>query len=830
MRSIPHLLLAFAVLLAACTNEPPLVQQHDPICGNRVLEHGENCDGGSLGGATCQALGYEGGSLGCTARCTFDTGACTVREVCGNGADDDRDGYIDCADEDCFESCPHCGDGVRDLDEACDGADFGSDTCETRGFATGRLACTASCRLDTSDCRRAERCDNGRDDDEDSLVDCDDPDCREKEPCPRCGDGTVNVDGEQCDGSTGGKSCADFGFEVGTLACSHCRYDFAGCGLGEDCEAPGDEDDDGLADCDDPQCSTAFGCPRCGNGVLQQGEACDGSTRPACTDLGFDGGVTRCEASCQVNTSGCRYFVCGDGIRDADERCDDGNQTPGDGCEPGCMLLGDVCEVPVALAWGAEEAAWIWDGDLGRFQADHAASCGGSNLRDAVASFTAPAAGRYYATVYAAFDSVLSARRGPCGANSSEFACSAARWEGGTETIEFDAEAGEIVFLLVSRTSAGIASDAFHLSAGPVVCGDGRIDGLEQCEDGNFVNGDGCDDTCRWEGDSCADAYDLNAPSEFGFHPLDGPTPPDAHRWVWAANAALFDDDFASPDPLCGGAAQRDGVARFVVPRAGTWSFEVLATFRAGLRVWEDACGEGSSELWCNAPGGGPNPIPPGEVRREATWTADLAAGQVLYLVIDGFVPGADAGDFWLIASEHGPCGDGAVQFAEWCDDGNLVSGDGCSATCWPDFFELGPNDVITQAMTYAFGKVAFGDLNLAALRPGIDDPIDYWSFLASAGTTYEIRTSSSRTFDGSCPRANPDTYLRLMRNANEQLATNDDIDPDTRCSRIVWTATANEWLFVEVGLSAYTPVRLGSSVYYEPHAPAYFLTIEPLP
>jgi hypothetical protein len=38
----------------------------------------EVCDGNDLGGRTCQDLGYAGGLLGCTSRCTLDTSACTT--------------------------------------------------------------------------------------------------------------------------------------------------------------------------------------------------------------------------------------------------------------------------------------------------------------------------------------------------------------------------------------------------------------------------------------------------------------------------------------------------------------------------------------------------------------------------------------------------------------------------------------------------------------------------------------------------------------------------------------------------------------------------------
>ena len=48
-----------------------------PQCGNGVRETGEDCDGADLGGATCESLGFDGGTLGCGAGCGFDTSQCT---------------------------------------------------------------------------------------------------------------------------------------------------------------------------------------------------------------------------------------------------------------------------------------------------------------------------------------------------------------------------------------------------------------------------------------------------------------------------------------------------------------------------------------------------------------------------------------------------------------------------------------------------------------------------------------------------------------------------------------------------------------------------------
>ena len=65
-------------------------------------------------------------------------------------------------------------------------------------------------------------------------------------------------------------------------------------------------------------------CNVCGNGVVEDGEACDDGNR-----VSGDG----CSASCTVES-------CGDGIVEGDEQCDDGNQDFGDGCTPWCRRQG----------------------------------------------------------------------------------------------------------------------------------------------------------------------------------------------------------------------------------------------------------------------------------------------------------------------------------------------------------------------------------------------------------------------------------------------------------------------------------------------------------
>ncbi|MCO4762634.1 MAG: lamin tail domain-containing protein [Myxococcales bacterium] len=74
-----------------------------------------------------------------------------------------------------FAGKPSCGNGTLDKKEKCDGAALGGQTCQSRGYESGTLACSASCNFDESGCVSA--------------------------PTAACGNNVV--DGfEECDGSS----------------------------------------------------------------------------------------------------------------------------------------------------------------------------------------------------------------------------------------------------------------------------------------------------------------------------------------------------------------------------------------------------------------------------------------------------------------------------------------------------------------------------------------------------------------------------------------------------------------------------------------------------
>jgi fibro-slime domain-containing protein len=368
--------------------------------------------------------------------------------------------------------------------------------------------------------------------------------------------------------------------------------------------------------------------PYCGDGVVNQpSEECDdGNVLPGdgCT------GVCKKEPnfSCPPTGGRCSSTVhCGDSVRSPGEACDDGNTTAGDGCGANCASIepGWYCPTP-----GSPCARLVNCGD-GRLQAGEACDDGNTTAGDG------------------------------CSPNctvESGYRC----------------------------TKPGTPCQAIP------VCGNGVVEGAEQCDDGNKAGGDGCSPDCRKEASffdcpptggpcvktvRCGDGKveDTEQCDDGNNTPFDGCT------------SCFIDSGWRCPAPgqkcvpNCGDGRKLsveecdDGNPNSGDGCSSTCRLEPGFVCPLGAPCHRTVCGDGvveGTEL-CDTGSrngvftGDPNnpgctkTCTPEPTCRDANGTTHACASR--------------CGDGMLLPSERT---DGGTA----CDDGNLTSGDGCSATC----------------------------------------------------------------------------------------------------------------------------------------------------
>ncbi|MBI4917251.1 MAG: DUF4215 domain-containing protein [Acidobacteria bacterium] len=187
------------------------------------------------------------------------------------------------------------------------------------------------------------------------------------------------------------------------------------------------------------------------------------------------------------------------------------------------------------------------------------------------------------------------------------------------------------------------------------VCGDGRLGEIgEVCDDGNTVSDDGCSADCRTvEYDAICGGLPSLA--------LDGSVAGDT-RDAW--------DGFQAS---CQAGIARAEIFRLSPPSRGRLRL-IVDSPTIHVMSLRTACAEAGSESACGNSAG--------------IWGAPELVYQVvdpsaeLTVLVSAFTV-LEEGPFTLhveFAAEA--CGDGVIAGLERCDDGNTVSGDGCSADC----------------------------------------------------------------------------------------------------------------------------------------------------
>jgi cysteine-rich repeat protein len=278
------------------------------LCGNGVLDPGEQCDDGNA---------RDGD--GCSATCQIEASWC-----------------LPLPGQTCM-GLPRCGNGVLTSNEACDdgntvSGDGCSGDCQT-------IEPGWQCRVPGKPCTRicgnqldgSVSCDGGSD----QGAQCGDGIVETGEECD-CGDGTIPVPGE-CPGPNN-----DSTYGGCTTRCTWGTF----CGDGI-VNGPEQCDLGKLNGSDLGPNGCTFGCMRfrnCGDGIVETGEECDcgdGTVPVSASCPGPNGDITYggCKTDCT------RGPHCGDGILDLREECDCGSPDPVSGqapcsyCTPDCKLL-----------------------------------------------------------------------------------------------------------------------------------------------------------------------------------------------------------------------------------------------------------------------------------------------------------------------------------------------------------------------------------------------------------------------------------------------------------------------------------------------------------
>ena len=367
--------------LVGCNESKPW--KNNAQCGNSIIEVGEICDATVREGTTCADFdptkAWNSGKPACSQLCVLTQGTC--QEAAASNK---------------------CGNGTLDAGEACDGSSFADATLSCQKIlgagATGSVKCV-NCVVDTSGCMAPVNCGNG------------------------------SIDsGEVCDGTNfNGKTCVDYAGEgaTGDLSCVKCTaIDSTGCARQGDnnCDN-GVLDDDEVCDGEliDEEARDAFSCPdgyekgeikctsecifdaaasckeivdeNCGNGVLDDGEACDGENIADGASVLCGVGLIPAETLVCI-ANGCTIDAaqscipdpkCGDGVLDEDEICD--GDSISENASVNCPAGSKPAETLVCVAGGCaidlDVSCVPAGGDAcGNGTLDEGEACDGENIAD----------------------------------------------------------------------------------------------------------------------------------------------------------------------------------------------------------------------------------------------------------------------------------------------------------------------------------------------------------------------------------------------------------------------------------------------------------------
>lgn len=449
--------------------------------------------------------------------------------------------------------------------------------------------------------------------------------------------------------------------------------------------------------------------------------------------------------------------TCGNGITQGVEQCDDGNMVSGDGCTPDCKLEGNfVNEMepnqPLPSANSVNGVDGIFAsiqpvGDQDFFSFD--ITVPGSSVALEV--------GDGFMGCPTGFDSVLYLYS-PTGT------LIVSDDESGVDSCSLISPAthAEAANLPAGKYTAKVEEYLNDNSQGSYVlkikisapgCGDGLLQIGEECDDNNTTAGDGCSATCMLEGMYLLEMEPNNVAN--AANTING------YDGARGAIQPIGDQDYFSFDVTVPNSSVRiETTNGYGGCPTGFDSLISLYTSNNQLVVSDDEDGADACSL-----------ISP-QLDVEAT---NLAVGKYR-IKVEEYNNDATQASYVLKVKVMPPgCGDSLLTPGEQCDDGNTMSGDGCSATCMSEPpWEIENNNMLANATPLWPATTMF----YGAVLP-IGD-VDYFSFTLPAGKKPLLEVHNI----GSNANCDFDSLITLYDSAGTMIASDDDLGTNS-CSRI---------------------------------------------
>ena len=423
---------------------------------------------------------------------------------------------------------------------------------------------------------------------------------------------------------------------------------------------------------------------------------------------------------------------CGNGILEsaATEQCDDGNTAAGDGCSATCTIEPDGVVTPPSSSFAGDISP---AGDSDIYAVDVTA---GQSIRVEVSNGAMACPGDAVADLLDT-DGVT-----VLGTDDDDGVGSCPRITPGIDPFTTDLSAGRyFVRVRAATQTETITGYTVVIDVVDAICGNNAVESGEQCDDGNTTDADGCSSTCQYE--TSGTAMGMGASFMGAIDPAGNV---DYYAVVIAEGDSIKAETFAPTDGQCNSA---DTVIR------------LLESDRATQVATNDQAGIGSCSLL--------DPATDLEVR-------NLTAGTYYLTVEDYQNNGIIAAYVLNVEIVGGGCGNGWIDGADQCDDGNTTAGDGCSATCQLEGnAESEANETTATADVLVTGTATIGQIYGAL---GSNNDVDVFSVVVPSG--YHLFAEIS---DGNAGCSN-DGNLRLRDSAGTSLVS-DTADGPGSCGRI---------------------------------------------